>query len=129
MSEQLTIGEVAERSGVCVGASLLRGQGADQLRAERAGSGHRRYQRPVLRRIAFIVFAQRVGLTLEEIGTELAKLLPDRAPTRRATGRGCRAAEPRIDERIAELERLKVGLTSASAAADVARPLPVRQPG
>ena len=37
----------------------------------------------MLRRIAFIVFAQRVGLTLDEIGAELAKLPPDRAPTRR----------------------------------------------
>ena len=65
----------------------------------------------MLRRIAFIVFAQRVGLTLEEIGAELAKLPPDRAP-RAATGRGSRGGgASRIDERIAELERLKAGLT------------------
>ena len=38
------------------------------IRSERAGSGHRRYPRAVLRRIAFIVFAQRIGLTLGEIG-------------------------------------------------------------
>jgi hypothetical protein len=41
------------------------------IASERAGSGHRRYSRAVLRRIAFIVFAQRIGLTLDEIGAEL----------------------------------------------------------
>ena len=66
----------------------------------------------MLRRIAFIVFAQRIGLTLDEIGAELAKLDPNRAPEPTATGRGSRASwATRIDERIAELERLKTGLT------------------
>ena len=65
----------------------------------------------MLRRIAFIVFAQRIGLTLEEIGAELAKLPPDHAPTRRDWSRLSRTWETRIDERIAELERLKSSLT------------------
>ena len=65
----------------------------------------------MLRRIAFIVFAQRVGLTLDEIGAELAKLPPDRAPTRRDWSRLSSSGAARIDERIAELERLKAGLT------------------
>jgi MerR family redox-sensitive transcriptional activator SoxR len=64
----------------------------------------------VLRRIAFIVFAQRVGLTLNEIAGELAKLPPDRAPTRRDWSRLSRTWTERIDERIAELERLRAGL-------------------
>jgi MerR family transcriptional regulator, redox-sensitive transcriptional activator SoxR len=65
----------------------------------------------VLRRIAFIVFAQRMGLTLDEIGAELVKLPPDRAPTRRDWSRLTRTRTSRIDQRIAELERLKLGLT------------------
>ena len=110
MSELLTIGEVARRSGVA--ASALRFYDERGLIAsERAGSGHRRYRRPVLRRIAFIVFAQRVGLTLEEIGAELAKLPPGRAPTRRDWSRLSSGWGDRIDARIAELERLKAGLT------------------
>src|ERR671917_628728 len=81
LAELLTIGEVARRSGVA--ASALRFyEERGLIESDRAGSGHRRYPRPVLRRIAFIVFAQRIGLTLEEIGDELAKLPPDRAPTR-----------------------------------------------
>ena len=59
----------------------------------------------------FIVFAQRIGLTLDEIGAELAKLPPERAPTRRDWSRLARSWALRIDQRIAELERLKHGLT------------------
>ena len=65
----------------------------------------------MLRRIAFIVFAQKIGLTLEEIGSELAKLPPHRAPTRRDWSRLSSAWTARIDRRIAELERLRAGLT------------------
>ena len=106
----MTIGEVSRRSGVA--ASALRFyEDRGLITSERAGSGHRRFPRPVLRRIAFIVFAQRVGLTLEEIGGELGKLPPDRAPTRRDWARLTRTWSARIDERIAELERLQKGLT------------------
>ena len=110
MSTLLTIGEVARRSGVA--ASALRFyEERGLITSERAGSGHRRYPRAVLRRIAFIVFAQRIGLTLDEIGAELARLPPDRAPTRRDWSRLSRTWTYRIDRRIAELERLKMGLT------------------
>jgi len=111
MADLLTIGEVSRRSGVA--ASALRFyEERGLIASERAGSGHRRYPRPVLRRIAFIVFAQRVGLTLEEIGVELSKLPPDRAPTRRDWSRLSSKWSSRIDQRIAELERLKAGLTN-----------------
>jgi MerR family transcriptional regulator, redox-sensitive transcriptional activator SoxR len=110
VAELMTIGEVARRSGVA--ASALRFyEERGLIRSDRAGSGHRRYPRPVLRRIAFIVFAQRIGLTLDEIATELAKLPPDRAPTRREWSRLSASWTSRIDDRIAELERLKLGLT------------------
>jgi MerR family redox-sensitive transcriptional activator SoxR len=109
-TELLTIGEVARRSGVA--ASALRFyEERGLIASERAGSGHRRYERPVLRRIAFIVFAQRIGLTLEEIAAELAKLPGDRAPTRGDWARLSSGWSARIDDRIAELQRLKVGLT------------------
>jgi len=110
MSELLTIGETAKRSGVA--ASALRFyEEKGLISSERAGSGHRRYPRPVLRRIAFIVFAQRIGLSLEEIGEELSKLPPHQAPKRRDWSRLSATWTARIDDRIAELERLKAGLT------------------
>jgi MerR family redox-sensitive transcriptional activator SoxR len=110
MADLLTIGDVARRSGVA--ASALRFyEERGLITSQREGSAHRHYPRPVLRRIAFIVFAQRIGLTLDEIGAELAKLPPDRAPNRRDWARLSANWRARIEERIAELERLKLGLT------------------
>ena len=110
VSELLTISDVSRRSGVA--SSALRFyEDRGLISSERAGSGHRRYPRPVLRRIAFIVFAQRAGLSLDEIRAELAKLPPHRAPTRRDWAKLSRKWTSRIDERIAELERLRAGLT------------------
>ena len=110
MSELLTIGEVARRSGVA--ASALRFyEDRGLITSVRHGTGHRRYPRPVLRRIAFIVFAQRVGLTLDDIGSELATLPQDRAPARADWARLSAGWTKLIDARIAELERLREGLT------------------
>ena len=110
MAELLTIGEVSRRSGVA--ASALRFyEDRGLLSSERSGAAHRRFRRPVLRRIAFIVFAQLVVLTLEEISAELAELPGDRAPTRRDWSRLSSRWSSRIDQRIAELERLKGRLT------------------
>ncbi|SJZ41668.1 MerR family transcriptional regulator, redox-sensitive transcriptional activator SoxR [Enhydrobacter aerosaccus] len=107
----LTIGEVAKRSGVA--ASALRYYEECGLIASegRTGSGHRRYARSVLRRLAFIVFAQRIGLSLEQIGTELAKLPDGRIPKARDWARLSRPWTDQIDRRIAELQRLREGLT------------------
>lgn len=110
MDGLLTISEIAKRSGVAASALRFYEQ-RGLIRSERAGSGHRRYARSVLRRIAFIVFAQRVGLSLDEIAAELAKLPDDRAPTGRDWSRLSSTWTTRIDERIAELQRLKAGLT------------------
>jgi MerR family transcriptional regulator, redox-sensitive transcriptional activator SoxR len=110
MAELLTIGELSARSGVA--SSALRFyEERGLLSSERASSGHRRFARPVIRRVAFIVFAQRVGLSLEEIGRELAKLPAHRVPNRSDWAKLSTAWSGRIDERIAELERLKAGLT------------------
>jgi MerR family redox-sensitive transcriptional activator SoxR len=110
MKDTLTIGEVAERSGVATSA-LRFYEDRGLIRSERNASGHRQYPRAVIRRIAFIVFGQKIGLTLEEIGAELAKLPQNRVPERsnwaKLSGGWCR----RIDERIAELKRLQAGLT------------------
>jgi MerR family transcriptional regulator, redox-sensitive transcriptional activator SoxR len=110
MDSLLTITDVSRRSSVASSALRFYEQ-RGLITSERAGSGHRRYLRSVLRRIAFIVFAQRIGLTLEEIGAELAKLPDDRVPTRRDWGRLSGEWTKRIDQRIAELQRLRSGLT------------------
>jgi MerR family transcriptional regulator, redox-sensitive transcriptional activator SoxR len=106
----MTITEVARRSGVA--SSALRFyESRGLIASERTGSGHRRYPRAVLRRIAFIVFARRIGLSLEEIAAELAKLPHNRVPERADWAKLSGGWTRRVDERIAELERLKAGLT------------------
>ncbi len=110
MSEWLTIGQVAERSGVATSA-LRFYEERGLITSERNSSGHRIYPRPVIRRIAFIVFAQKIGLSLDEIRAELDKLPEHRAPTRKDWAKLSASWAQRIDERIAELERLKDGLT------------------
>ena len=106
----LTISEVSRRSGVA--ASALRFyEEKGLIRSERAGSGHRRYSRDVLRRIAFIVFAQRIGMSLDEIAVELARLPAGRVPEGSDWARLSKGWTARIDERIVELERLREGLT------------------
>ncbi len=106
----ITIGEAARRSGVA--ASALRFyEERGLITSHRNGAGHRRFPRAVLRRIAFIVYAQRVGLTLEEVGAELAKLPQDRVPASRDWSRLMGEWRTRIQARIAELERLEAGLS------------------
>jgi len=110
MQDMLTIGEIARRAGVATSALRFYEERA-LITSERSGSGHRRFPRSVLRRIAFIVFAQRIGLSLDEIGALLAKLPGDRTPRRQDWARLSSGWTKRIDQRIAELQRLKAGLT------------------
>jgi MerR family redox-sensitive transcriptional activator SoxR len=110
MGGELTIGELAKRSGVATSA-LRFYEERGLITSARNPSGHRRFLRSVIRRVAFIVFAQRVGLSLDEVGAELAKLPDNRVPQAADWARLSRGWSGRIDERIAELERLKQGLT------------------
>ena len=111
MQDLLTIGEVAERSGMA--ASAIRFYDRQGLiQAERTPSGQRRFRRDVLRRIACIRIAQRVGLSLEEIVDALADLPADRAPNQQDWQRLTRGWRDRLDQRIALLEALRGGLSS-----------------
>ena len=111
MDGLLTIGQVAERSGVAV--SALRYYEAQGLvSASRTAGGARRFPRSVLRRLAFVRAAQNVGLTLPEIREALAALPEDRTPSGRDWARLSAAWRDRLDERIRALEQLRDGLTS-----------------
>ena len=110
MDGVLTIGEVAKRSGTA--ASALRFYEEQGLiHSERNDAGHRRYPRAVIRRVAFIVFAQRIGLSLQEIRTELAQLPKNRVPERSDWAKLSAQWTKRIRARISELERLQGSLT------------------
>jgi MerR family redox-sensitive transcriptional activator SoxR len=108
--DRLAIGELAARSGLA--ASALRYyEELGLIRSERTAGGQRRFARAALRRVAFIRAAQRVGLSLEEAGAALARLPEDRAPNASEWNAVARTWTSRIDEQIAELERLKNNLT------------------
>jgi MerR family redox-sensitive transcriptional activator SoxR len=109
--DELTIGQVAARSGVA--PSALRYYEEQRLiSAERTAGGARRYSRSVLRRLAFVRAAQNVGLSLTEIREALATLPDGRPPTARDWARLSAGWRDRLDEQITALVRLRDGLTS-----------------
>ena len=105
-TDVLPIGEVARRSGVAPSA-LRFYEEVGLIASERTGGGHRTYPRHVLRRIAVIRIAQRLGLTLQEIATALEQLPADRAPTKAQWAAMSRLWRGRLDERISALEALR----------------------
>jgi MerR family redox-sensitive transcriptional activator SoxR len=111
LPEHLSIGEVAERTGVSI--SALRFYEAEGMVATtRSPGGQRRFPRDALRRVAFIRVAQRVGLTLDEIRAALATLPDRRTPTAADWAGLSRAWKSELDERIRLLERVRDDLSS-----------------
>jgi MerR family redox-sensitive transcriptional activator SoxR len=105
-TDLLTIGDLAARSGVA--QSAIRFYEAHGLiSSERTSGNQRRFRRTTLRRLAFIRTAQRVGLSLEEIGAALATLPEGRTPTRTDWARLSRDWRPRLDDQIQRLVNLR----------------------
>lgn len=106
----LGVGEVARRSGVAVSA-LHFYESKGLIRSQRSAGNQRRYARHVLRTLAVIRVAQRVGLPLEAIGQALARLPAERAPTVADWRQLSTAWRGELDARIAELQALRDQLT------------------
>jgi MerR family redox-sensitive transcriptional activator SoxR len=110
-NDLLTVSEVAHRSGFA--ASALRYYEREGLiAASRTSGGQRRYQRGVLRRLAFIRAARNVGLTLDEVRAELEQLPESRTPTRSDWGRISKDWRQRLSDQIVALTALRDGLES-----------------
>ena len=103
---ELSVGEVARRSGVAVSA-LHFYESRGLIRSIRNAGNQRRYTRDVLRRIALIRVAQRVGLSLQEIQDALARLPNERTPTRADWTRLSHAWRQLLDARLAQLLALR----------------------
>jgi MerR family redox-sensitive transcriptional activator SoxR len=108
---ELTIGDLAERSGIATSA-IRYYEERGLVRSRRTTGNQRRYERAMLRRLGFIRTAQRVGLSLEEIEQALATLPSNRTPTKADWSRLSRGWRPRLDAQIAQLERLRDTLDS-----------------
>jgi len=102
----LSIGDVARRTGMATSA-LRFYEREGLLDSSRSEGGQRRYHREILRRVAFVRVAQTVGLSLDEIRDALASLPQSRTPTKADWAHVSRAWRPRLDEQIANLERLR----------------------
>lgn len=109
ISPTLAVGEVARRSGVTVSAlHFYEAQGL--IHSTRTSGNQRRYARATLRRVAFVRVAQRVGISLAEIGDALATLPSDAAPSREDWARLSTSWRAELDERMAQLKKLRDAL-------------------
>jgi len=102
----LSVGEVARRSGVAV-STLHFYETKGLIRSERTVGNQRRYARAVLRRVAFIRVAQRVGISLTDIADALSSLPVTSAPSRHDWARLSAAWRNELDERMAQLRKLR----------------------
>ena len=106
----LTIGELAARSGVATSA-LRYYEALGLIHAGRSAGNQRSYPRHMLRRVAFVRAGRQLGLSLTEIRDAMAMLPQDKAPTRANWTTAARTWQSRLDEKIAELQRIRSTLT------------------
>jgi MerR family redox-sensitive transcriptional activator SoxR len=110
MARELTIGELAKRSGVSQSAlRFYERQGL--IRAERTDGNQRRYVPTTLRRVALIQAGKAAGIPLERIRRAL-DTLPERGPTKRDWERLSRSWARELDERIETLSSIRTRLTT-----------------
>ncbi len=102
----LSIGQVAERTGAATSA-LRYWEDLGLIHSVRTTGNQRRYERATIRRVSFIRAAQRVGLSLDEIGAALATLPEGRTPTAGDWARLSRGWRRRLDEQIRRIEKLR----------------------
>ena len=106
----LTIGDVSRRSGVPTSA-LRFYERRGLIRSTRTDGNHRMYHREMLRRISVIRVAQTLGLTLKEISEAMGDLPDQRTPTKRDWERLSKKWRGQLDERIAQMQRMRDKLT------------------
>ena len=108
-NDLLPIGDLARRTGLSVSA-IRYYEGKGLIEPHRTGGNQRRFLRSDIRRLSFILIAQRLGLTLGEIEAQLISLPHGRPPNARDWSAISRAIRDQLDARIAELERARDNL-------------------
>ncbi|AWU97794.1 redox-sensitive transcriptional activator SoxR [Azospirillum ramasamyi] len=126
--KDLTVGEVARRSGVAVSTiHFYEAQGL--IRSWRNSGNQRRFSRDVLRRVAVIKVAQRLGISLASIADALNALPEDRTPTTDDWQRMSERWRRELDERIAKLTKLRDNLDGCIGCGCLSiRDCPLRNP-
>ena len=108
-NDLLTIGELARRTGLSVSAIRFYEE-KGLVAALRTSGNQRRFLRGDIRRLSFILIAQKLGLTLGEIEQALSGLPQGRTPNAGDWKRISRAVRKRIDAQIAALEKVREDL-------------------
>ena len=108
--ETLSIGRLAERSGVSVSAIRFY-ESEGLIRSSRNAGGQRRFERGAIRRLAFVRITQGLGFPLAEIRAALATLPEERTPTKRDWERLARRFDAELERRIETLTRLRETLS------------------
>ncbi|MEM8537162.1 MAG: redox-sensitive transcriptional activator SoxR [Pseudomonadota bacterium] len=106
MAQGLTIGDLADRTGLAVSAIRFY-ETHGIVKPVRNAGGHRRYGRADIRRLSFVMAAQKLGFALAEIAPHLRRLPDHKAPSKADWSRISTAFRQDIDERIAALEDLR----------------------
>ncbi len=105
-SDVIAIGDLAARTGLSVSAIRFY-EAKGLIEPFRSAGGQRRFLRSDIRRLSFIRIAQALGLSIEGIGAELAKLPYGRTPTASDWAKISRAMRKMLDAKIAMLERTR----------------------
>jgi len=108
-NDLLPIGDLARRTGLSVSA-IRYYESKGLIEPHRTGGNQRRFLRSDIRRLSFILIAQRLGLTLGEIEAQLTRLPQGRTPNARDWAAISRAIRDQLDARIAEMERARSNL-------------------
>lgn len=106
MKRGLSIGDLAARTGLSVSAIRFY-EGKGLITPDRNDGNQRRFEGSDIRRLSFILIAQQMGLTIEQIKSVMASLPDGRTPTKADWGKISRTFRKTLDERIAMMERMR----------------------
>jgi len=109
-TQNILIGQVASRTGVAVSAIRFYEE-AGLVTAGRTSGGQRVFEAADIRRISFVIIAQKLGFSLKQIKTQLDSLPDQRTPNMKDWEKISRAFSVDIDERIMALTRLREKLS------------------
>lgn len=106
MKRGLSIGDLSVRTGLSVSAIRFY-EKKGLIKPDRNAGNQRRYEGSDIRRLSFILIAQQIGLSIEEIKETMAALPEGRTPTKADWSKISRSFRKTLDDRIAMMERMR----------------------
>lgn len=106
LQKRISIGQVAKRTGLSISAiRFYETQGL--VRPSRNAGGQRRFFRSDIRRLSFVLIAQQLGFTIEQIRQQLSDLPQERTPTKTDWARISRGFRTELQQRIDVMTRMR----------------------